>query len=125
MLYNPIFDYTCDGTLHNGTAIGLINRHIFMEGELPDPCYLYLLRHPSKKRKHSWILERIEDNDLSAVQLDNEYVGPNDTPNMALVCFIIPPDFDYIAFDEDDNDTYIEWDSGHTMNDILEMSEEN
>ena len=123
MLYNSTFDYTGDGTLFAGSAVGLITHYPLTSDELPDSFHLYLLYHPNRNRKHSWVLEVIEDNDASSIELDNEYIGPNDTPNMALVCFTISPDFDYIAFDEDDFDTHIVWNSGHTMNDIISMSQ--
>ncbi|MBQ8806293.1 MAG: hypothetical protein IJZ68_07570 [Bacteroidaceae bacterium] len=47
----------------------------------------------------------------------------DDTPEVAYVCFCSEPEFDYLSFeDEDDYDTYIEWRTGHTMQDIIDIS---
>lgn len=113
-----------DGTLYTNGVIGLISRNQFLEEELPEGAVVYLLHHP-KRKKHTWILENLEE--VTEIPQPREHYGftNDDTPDVAFVCFCTEPEFDYLTFDEDDDyDTYIEWRTGHTMQDIIDRSNE-
>ena len=60
---NTNFDnITGDGTLYTHGLVGLISRHPFLPEELPDSALIYLLHHPKRKR-HTWLLENLEEID--------------------------------------------------------------
>lgn len=118
------YDYTGDGTLYTNNIVGIISRHAFLDEELPNPFYMYLLQHPNRRNKRMWILERLEGNDTSAIEHD-EYSEYNDVPQQAFVCFAEDPEFDYISFEENDYDTYIEWGDSLTMQNIIDTAQEN
>ena len=113
---------TGDGTLYTNGMVGLISRNQFLEEELPDGAFVYLLHRP-KRKKHVWILENLEEvSEIPQPRDDYGFKG-DDTPEVAYVCFCSEPEFDYHSFeDEDDYDTYIEWRTGHTMQDIIDIS---
>lgn len=116
---NKNFDITGDGTLYTNGMLGLISRNQFLEEELPTPAYVYLLHRPKRKR-HSWILENLEEVEEIPRPRDNYGFASDEPPEIAFVCFCAEPEFDYLAFDDEDYDTYIEWGTGHTMQDIID-----
>ena len=122
---NTNFDnITGDGTLYTHGLVGLISRHPFLPEELPDGALIYLLHHPKRKR-HTWLLENLEEIDEMPQTQETYGFEGDGTPDVAYVCFCVEPEFDYLSFEEeDDYDTYIEWNSGHTMQDIVELSAE-
>lgn len=111
-----------DGTLYTNGMVGLISRNRFLDEELPEDAFVYLLHHPKRKR-HTWILENLEEVDDIPPTRENYGFSNDDPPEVAYVCFCMEPEFDYLQFeDEDDYDTYIEWNTGHTMQDIINIS---
>lgn len=117
------YDLTGDGTLFvNGTA-GLVSRTEFQAEDLPNHLYTYILYRPNNHR-HTWVLERFaQDTDIPREQY--RYArNHDDIPNFAYVYFLVEPNTDYMCFDEDDEDVYVEWDTGHTLYDILVNSPE-
>ncbi len=116
------YDFTGDGTLYSNGLMGLISRTPFLPEELPEPSYIYILHRP-KRRRHTWILESME-NEIDVIEREDIPYAFDDTPSVAYVCFVVEPDFDYLTFDEEDYDTYIEWNSEHTMENIIEFSQE-
>ena len=118
MEHNKQYDIIGDGTLYSNGIMGLISCSQFLEEELPAPSFVYILYHP-RKRKHTWVLERLTERTEIPQPKDEYGFGSNDEPAVFFVCFAIEPEFDYHSFDEDDYDTYIEWENGKTMQDII------
>jgi hypothetical protein len=114
---------TGDGTLYTNGIIGLISRTRFLDDELPADAIVYLLYHPKRKR-HTWILENLSEVTDIPQPRENYSCTNDDTPDIAFVCFCTETEFDYLEFDDDDFDTYIEWRTGHTMQDIINHSNE-
>lgn len=115
---------TGDGTLYTNGMIGLISRNQFLEEELPEGAVVYLLHH-YKRKKYTWILENLQEVTEIPQPRENYGFTNDDLPDVAFVCFCAEPEFDYLTFNEnDDYDTYIEWHTGHTMQDIIERSNE-
>lgn len=120
---NTLFEnITGDGTLYTNGIVGLISRNRFLDEELPEGSFLYLLHRPKRKR-HTWLLENIDEVESIPQPRDDFGFSSSDEPDVAYVCFCVEPEFDYLSFeDEDDYDTYIEWNTGHTMQDIINIS---
>jgi hypothetical protein len=115
---------TGDGTLYTNGITGLISRNQFLDEELPEGAVVYLLHHP-KRKKHKWILENLAGVDEIPQPRERYGFTNDDPPDVAFVCFCTEPEFDYLTFDEnDDYDTYVEWQTGHTMQDIIDRSNE-
>jgi hypothetical protein len=112
---------TGDGTLYTNGAVGLISRSQFLDEELPEGAIVYLLHHP-KRKKHTWILENLQD--VVEIPQPRETFGfsSDEPPEVAFVCFCTEPEFDYLTFGSEDPDTYIKWWSGHTMQDIINQT---
>lgn len=115
---------TGDGTLYTNGITGLISRNQFLDEELPEGAVVYLLHHP-KRKQHKWILENLAGVDEIPQPRERYGFTNDDPPDVAFVCFCTEPEFDYLTFDEnDDYDTYVEWQTGHTMQDIIDRSNE-
>ena len=122
MSNNNFNNITGDGTLYTNGIIGLISRNQFLPEELPDGAFIYLLHH-AKHKRHTWLLENLEEVDEIPQPKDTYGFSDESVPDVAYVCFCVEPEFDYLSFEEeDDYDTYIEWNTGHTMQDIINMS---
>ena len=117
------YDLPGDGTIFVYGTAGLISRTEFQAEDLPDASYTYILYRPNNRR-HAWVLERLtKDADIPREQYRYTH-NYDDIPNFAYVYFVTELNTDYTCFDEDDEDVYIEWDTGHTLYDILLNSPE-
>lgn len=114
---NDLYNLTGDGTIYCNEMMGLISRSQFLDEELPENCFLYLLSRPRRK-KHTWVLEKLDQ--ATIPMPDDDYgFSENNTQTHAFVCFVVEPEFDYLTFEDEDYETYIEWDTEHTLNDII------
>lgn len=120
---HDFYDIIGDGVLHTNGIVGLISRNRFMPEELPDPCFVYVLSHP-RRRHHTWVLANIEEITEMPQPRDNFGFAIDELPEMAFVYFCAEPEFDYLTFEDDEYDTYIEWNSEVTLQDIIDYTEE-
>lgn len=115
---NDNYDYTADGTLYYNDLMGMISLNPFSDEEMPPEGCVYWLH----KRRRYWILEKLEDN---SVEVDIEaHTDMIDTPKSAYVCFAVEIDSDYVEFEDDDFNVYIDWDGEETMADIIKATNE-
>ena len=114
-------DIEGDGVIYVNGIKGLISYTPFLLEELPSNSYIYLLQRP-KYRRHSWLLESIDETTDTCQQADADLY--EEERSMAYVCFVEELEFNSLIFDDDDYDIYIEWNSQCTMADIMEYNNE-
>jgi hypothetical protein len=99
------FDFYSDGAIHSNGLIGLVSRTPFDSTEIPATAVLYLLH----KRKREWVLEKIDEETVYPSTEDMCGFAVSDIPTVAFICFVEEPEFDYLTFEDDDTDTYLDW----------------